>query len=206
MVEITSILEVEKYLENVNAVIFDLDDTLYSEKDYVKSGYIAISEYFPKVVNMYDKLWAAFKNGEKAIDVVFKEEGILEEKDHALEIYRLHTPKIKVYNGVNAMLNRLKRNKKIGIITDGRPEGQRAKINALGLDVDEIIVTDELGGIEFRKPNIAAFLLMQEKMKVPYDTMVYIGDNIQKDFIAPKKLGMQTIWYKNKYGIYYTGK
>ena len=47
---------------------------------------------------------------------------------------------------------------------------------------------------------------MQEKMKVPYDTMVYIGDNIQKDFIAPKKLGMQTIWYKNKYGIYYTSK
>ena len=206
MVEITNILEVEKYLENISAVIFDLDDTLYSEKDYVKSGFIAISDSFPKVENMYDKLWTAFENGEKAIDVVLKEAEILEDKDKALKIYRSHKPRIKLYNGVNAMLNRLRRTKKIGIITDGRPEGQHAKINALGLDVDAVIVTDELGGIEFRKPNIAAFLLMQEKMKVPYDTMVYIGDNIQKDFIAPKKLGMQTIWYKNKYGIYYTSK
>ena len=92
MVEITNILEVEKYLENISAVIFDLDDTLYSEKDYVKSGFIAISDSFPKVENMYDKLWTAFENGEKAIDVVFKEAEILEDKDKALKIYRSHKP------------------------------------------------------------------------------------------------------------------
>lgn len=42
------------------------------------------------------------------------------------------------------------------------PEVQRAKLRALGLCamVDEIIVTDELDGVTFRKPNEAAFRLM----------------------------------------------
>ena len=90
----------------------------------------------------------------------------------------------------------------MGIITDGRPEGQYAKIRALGLNVDELIITDELGGIEFRKPNEMAFRLMKMKMDVPYEKMVYIGDNIKKDFIAPKKLGMRSIWFKNPDGLY----
>ena len=29
----------------IKGVIFDLDDTLYSEKEYVKSGYEAVSDY-----------------------------------------------------------------------------------------------------------------------------------------------------------------
>lgn len=34
------------YIDGLKAVIFDLDDTLYSEKDYVKSGYAAIAKVF----------------------------------------------------------------------------------------------------------------------------------------------------------------
>ena len=34
MLEIQDILEVEKYIDDVDAVVFDLDDTLYSEKEY----------------------------------------------------------------------------------------------------------------------------------------------------------------------------
>ena len=39
MLEISDILEVRKHIEGLKAVIFDLDDTLYSEKEYVRSGY-----------------------------------------------------------------------------------------------------------------------------------------------------------------------
>lgn len=54
---------------------------------------------------------------------------------------------------------------KVGIITDGRPGGQRKKLKALGLDemIDDIIVTDELGGIQFRKPNDISFRIMQNR-------------------------------------------
>ena len=44
MVIITNILEVEQHLDGITGVIFDLDDTLYSEKQYVRSGYKAVSK------------------------------------------------------------------------------------------------------------------------------------------------------------------
>ena len=98
----------------------------------------------------------------------------------------------------------------LGIITDGRPDGQRAKILALGLDslFDEIIITDELGGTEARKPSDKAFLLMHERLnkisgeRIDYSEMCYVGDNTAKDFIAPESLLMRAIWFDNRDGIY----
>lgn len=204
MIPVDNVLEIEKYIDDVDGVIFDLDDTLYSEKDYVKSGYKTIAEHFPEIIDADKKLWDAFLNGEKAIDTVFAAAGMEDKKLEALEVYREHIPTIVLYDGVADMLERIKMSeKKIGIITDGRPEGQRNKIAALDLKVDEIIVTDELGGIEYRKPNPKAFELMKEKMQLDYNQMVYIGDNISKDFIAPEKLGMKTIFFKNTDGLYY---
>ncbi len=101
------------------------------------------------------------------------------------------------------MINRIKIWKKIGIITDGRPERQKEKIKALGLKADEVIITDELGGIQYRKPNIKAFELMQHRLQIAYKKMVYIGDNISKDFRVPKKLEMNVIYFKNANGLYY---
>ena len=72
----------------------------------------------------------------------------------------------------------------------------------LGVRVDEVIITDELGGAAFRKPNEAAFRLMQERLKQSYEKMVYIGDNTKKDFIAPEKRGMKWIWFNNPDGIH----
>ena len=79
-----------------------------------------------------------------------------------------------------------------------------AKIKALDIAgyFQKIIVTDELGGPPYRKPNEAAFRLMQQALDVPFEKMVYIGDNTKKDFIAPQKLGMQTIYFKNRDGLY----
>ena len=208
MTEINHILEAESYLRTADAVIFDLDDTLYSEKEYVKSGYRAVAALFPEVDGMADKLWAVFERGGRAIDEVLEEEKLLDQKEKALQAYRFQTPDIKLYTGVEELLERLRSvEKKIGIITDGRPEGQRAKLKALHLYsvVDEIIVTDELGGVEFRKPNELAFRLMRERFGVPFERMVYIGDNPNKDFVAPEKLGMQWIYFKNKDGLYQTG-
>ncbi len=201
MIEIDNILEVEKYIEDMEAVIFDLDDTLYSEKDYVWSGYKKIAEYF-KRPELAEQMWEVFKKGGKAIDEVIAANGLTDARDKALQIYRLQKPDIQLYQGVSDMLERIQRTKKVGIITDGRPEGQRAKLEALHCSVDKIIITDELGGVEFRKPNRQAFCLMQQYFQIPFKRMVYVGDNISKDFLAPEALGMTCIWFKNRNGIY----
>ena len=207
MLEISDILEVRKHIEGLKAVIFDLDDTLYSEKEYVRSGYGKIAAVIPEVESAAEKLWALFEEKKPAIDELLKKENIQSEevKKACLHAYRYQTPDIHLYEGVTEMLSAFRaEGLKLGIITDGRPEGQRAKLQVLGLEtmVDEIIVTDEFGGPEFRKPNPRAFETMKERLGVEYAEMCYVGDNTKKDFIAPEELGMRSIWFKNKDGLY----
>ncbi|MCD7825504.1 MAG: HAD-IA family hydrolase [Clostridiaceae bacterium] len=209
MIEISQVTEVNQYIAGLKAIIFDLDDTLYGEKKYVRSGYHAVAGILPQVEDCEGKLWRAFEKGKSAFDEVLKNEGIYtdELKQKCLRAYRFQQPDIHLYDGVLDMLVQLKAaGYKLGIITDGRPEGQRAKIEALGIEkyVDHVIITDELGGIEYRKPNDTAFRMMKEKLDVEYSEMCYVGDNIKKDFVAPEKLGMRCIWFRNKDGLYYS--
>lgn len=188
---------------NVKGVIFDLDDTLYAEKEYVKSGYRAVSEYLGG--GYEDKLWEYFLCGKPAIDMLLKDLGREHEKADAVRIYRSHEPDIHLYSGAREMLEALRaRGIKIGIITDGRSEGQRAKIRALGLEnlADDIVITDELGGVQFRKPCDVAFRILQTRWRLNFCDMAYVADNPAKDFQAPQQLGMGCVLFKNDGGIY----
>lgn len=197
----------------ISGVIFDLDDTLYSEKDYVKSGYKAVAEllkedYIITDVTITEKLWTYFLEGKSAIDELLNELGQMDKKQACLDIYRNHTPDIKLYDGARELIEALK-NKgiKVGIITDGRVNGQKNKLDALGLTglVNDIIITDELGGEQFRKPNDIAFRIMQCRWRLPFEELAYIGDNMIKDFQAPRQLGMKSIYFQNEDGLYYNG-
>lgn len=187
----------------IKGVIFDLDDTLYSEKEYVKSGFKAISDYLG---GGYDeKLWQYFETGKMAITKLLREEGRIDEDKKCLEIYRNHMPDIHLYPGVMEMIGELRhKGFKIGIITDGRPKGQQNKIEALGLNsvVDDIIITDELGGKQFRKPCDIAFRIIATRWRLNPSEIVYVADNISKDFQAPQQLGMKHLWFRNKNGLY----
>ena len=126
-----------------------------------------------------------------AIDELLKDLDCETTKVTALKVYRRHKPEIHLYDGVKEMLENLhQRGIRTGIITDGRPEGQRNKIEALGLEkmVDDIIITDELGGVQFRKPCDISFRIMTNKWRMNYGDIVYVGDNVNKDFQAPHNL------------------
>ena len=56
MIEIQNITDGMQYLDNLKAVVFDLDDTLHSEKEYVKSGYKTVADVLPKIGNTDLKL------------------------------------------------------------------------------------------------------------------------------------------------------
>ena len=188
----------------IKGVIFDLDDTLYSEKDYVRSGYRKIAEYLNDDF-AYEKLWEYFLEGKPAIDGYLSEINRLDLKAECLEVYRNQMPDITLYDGAIELIEKLKsKGVRVGIITDGRVEGQKNKLKALGLDeiVEDIIITDELGGIQFRKPNDISFGIMQCRWKLPFEQMIYVGDNPQKDFKAPRQLGMRWLNFYNKDGLY----
>ncbi len=190
--------------EPIQGVIFDLDDTLYSEKQYVRSGYKAIGTALGDE-RLADRLWELFNQGKAEIDTLLFELGREDKKEECLSIYREHMPELSLYPGADAVLERMgSMGIKTGIITDGRVNGQKNKIKALGLTrrVSDIIITDELGGVSFRKPNDIAFRIMQRRWGIPFEQMVYVGDNPQKDFRAPGRLGMRSIYFRNPDSLY----
>lgn len=197
---------VGKSKQPILGVIFDLDDTLYSEKQYVRSGYQAVAKLLGDEA-LADRLWTYFENGKPAIDELLNELGCIGRKEECLETYREQIPEITLYDGVVDLILELKsKGIKVGIITDGRVYGQKKKLQALGLDklIDDIIITDELGGTQFRKPCDIAFRIMQRRWGLPFEQMVYVGDNAEKDFQAPKQLGMRTLYFENEDGLYTT--
>ncbi len=188
----------------IKGVIFDLDDTLYSEKQYVRSGYQKIGEYLGRE-DATEKLWRYFESGKPAIDAYLAEIGREDQKAECLRIYRDHIPKITLYPGVAEMMEKFRaQGVRIGIITDGRPEGQRNKLKTLGLYelADDILITDELGGVQFRKPCDIAFRIMQNRWCLPYEQILYVGDNPAKDFQACRQLGMRWRHFRNEDGLY----
>lgn len=207
MIEINSITDIVLHLEGIKTIIFDMDDTLYGEKEYVRSGYKCVSECVPNIDKAEEKLLHFFVNGKNAIDELLMTEGIYtdELKTACIKAYRYQVPDIHLYPGVKEMLISLKQQGyNIGIITDGRVEGQEAKIKALQLDklVDKIIITDSLGSIEFRKPCTKSYILMSEYFNTNYSDMIYVGDNPKKDFIACEKLGIRAVYFVNQDGLY----
>lgn len=192
----------------IKAVVFDLDDTLYPEMDYVKSGFAAVAQFAKSefgLENAERRLIDLFAESSNKVIDRFASECGLNGNDAAqmVEAYRNHKPNIVLLKETKETLLRLRENGyKLGIITDGRPMGQRNKIRALGLEsmVDKIIITDELGGVEFRKPNPKAFELMCAEFGTKPEEMLYVGDNPQKDF-AIGKSGVKTIKLLNG-GLY----
>ncbi len=207
MIKIFNILDVKYYIKDVEVVVFDLDDTLYSEKEYVKSGYNEVAKHLSQVKDAEIKLWKYFEAEKYAIDELLTSENIYSEelKNKCLQIYRNQTPKINLYSGVYELLTSLKeQGYKLGMITDGVVERQKAKIKALNIEklFDKIIITDELGGVEYRKPNAKSYEIMRDYFNVDYGKMVYVADNLNKDFIAPIKLGIKQIHFENLDGLY----
>ena len=189
----------------ISGVIFDLDDTLYSEKDYVRSGYQAAAKYLGNE-EYADRLWHFFEEGKPAIDALLHELKRENEREQVLKVYRWHKPDIYLREGIRDLFRTLRgQDMKLGIITDGRPEGQRNKLDALGLYelVDDIIITDELGGVQFRKPCDIAFRILQTRWRLNPSEIVYVGDNPQKDFQAPQQLGMKSVLLADSDSIYF---
>lgn len=188
----------------VQAIVFDLDDTLISEKKYIESGYRHIATLLSKrydkdVTELYELLLDLFNYSPKNVfNRLLDTFGIPYTKTDIIELveeYRNHFPSVDFFDDVLPFLDLLKkRNVKTGIITDGYANAQRNKLMAVKATThfDEIIVTDELGR-DFWKPHPKAFEIMKEKLNVEFHEMIYVGDNPEKDFYISSKYPVGTV-------------
>lgn len=183
-------------------LVFDLDDTLYYEKEYVLGGFKEVCNYlsmkyyidFKELYDKCEKILNVYGRG-KIFDLLCNEYNIKEDVINLVEIYRNLRPKLELYEDSKYILEFAKKRKiNLGLITDGYAKVQWNKIKALKLDcvIDKIIVTDDYGQ-GFGKPNKRAYIEMMNYFNSDGYESIYVGDNPNKDFISAKELGFKTI-------------
>ena len=191
--------------------VFDLDDTLFKERDFVTSSFRVIArEADRRGIISYEKALAilcAGRDGGMAFsslaeEVAARAPGCGLPEEWMVNTYRTHTPDIKLDDATESVLAALReRGETLGLITDGRSNTQRAKIKALGLErfiePRNILVSGETG---FDKTHREPFdmIMMRNPAERRY---VYVGDNSAKDFIWPNKLGWLTVQLDDADGV-----
>jgi len=189
----------------IKAVVFDLDDTLYDEIDYCRSGFRAVAAYLTERTGhsqsqpFFESFRKHFKSGERTriFNISLEELGISFDNQlikELVEVYRTHQPDIHLPSESREILDTLQKKYTLAMLTDGFLPAQRLKVKALGIEdyFKCIIYTEELGRDAW-KPSTAGFEKLISVLNIPAEHTAYIADNLKKDFIAPNKLGMLTI-------------
>jgi len=187
----------------IQFVVFDLDDTLYLERDYAHSGFDAVAERFAGDIGAGFDIAARcrqlFDSPHRAR--VFNTLLAEANPPHAgalltrmIEVFRTHTPRIALTRDADRAIHRLGQHLKLGLISDGFLVAQQAKVRALGLEqrLDAIVLTDQWGR-PYWKPHPRAFETIARCLHVTPQSCVYVADNPRKDFVAPNALGWTTI-------------
>jgi putative hydrolase of the HAD superfamily len=171
-------------------IVFDLDDTIVKEIDFLKSAFQEIAKFvdiknlelFNQMMNWYFDNQNVFLN----IQAQYAKIQIQDLKN----IYRNHFPNFDSNSKNKQLLIDLKqKGYKLGLITDGFSITQRNKLKALDIEnlFDMVVISEEFGSTKPDSKNFEIFEHFETQ------NFCYIGDNISKDFVTPNKLGWQTI-------------
>lgn len=178
----------------VKALVLDLDDTLYAEISYLQSAYNFIAEQISdQPQKLSAKMLMEYHAGVNVFDNLSKEYQL--DKKKLLDLYRFHEPNISLFHGVDETLKQFSEEYKYAVITDGRSKTQRNKLNVLGLTnlLSSIVISEEIGS---EKPSKANYEKVMNDLQC--EQYIYIGDNLNKDFVTAKSLGWTTICLKDQ--------
>ncbi|GIK15741.1 MAG: haloacid dehalogenase [Planctomycetota bacterium] len=198
--------------DTLQAIVFDLDDTLYPEREFARSGFRAVSQAFVGVLGdaaaACARMNALFDSPHRnrVFNELLRERGVADSASLVatmIECYRSHVPSIALYPDADRALARLKERFALGLVSDGPRSAQRGKIAALGLRdrLDAIVLTGELGD-GFGKPHPRAFEEIARRLGVEPRRCAYVADNPAKDFVAPNRLGWRSIRVLRPDGVY----
>ncbi|QFS82443.1 hypothetical protein FIU97_06450 [Roseivivax sp. THAF40] len=179
-------------------LVFDLDDTLYLERDFAFSGYRHLDHWVAAqtgITGFGAACRALFEAGERrhVFDRACAQLGLDPSPEWIAELvaaYRGHPPQITLADDAARYLARAEG--PYGLITDGPEHMQRAKIAALSLErwIAHIRPTGAWPP-GFGKPHPRAYEEMEGFGSS--SPMVYVADNPAKDFVTPKARGWLTV-------------
>jgi putative hydrolase of the HAD superfamily len=184
----------------IRGVVLDVDDTLYLERDYVRSGFDAVGAWCREEWGVHDvgeRAWALFLGGRHRTTLTDAlaasgKDTTDAELQLVVDVYRSHVPRIVASADAREFLLRQAGQVRLGVITDGSAVSQRAKCQALGLDAiaDPVVITADLGT---SKPDPSVYRLIEDRWSLSGPELVFVGDNPAKDFQAPLELGWHSV-------------
>lgn len=177
-------------------VAFDLEDTLYKEIDFLKSGYHALAVFLAQsfgIEDLYEEMMNAYQAGEKDVfQKVLDSHYLTVDKSVLIDIYRYHIPQICLDEKVRSVLGQLQEYCHLALVTDGRPKTKKNIINALGLseyfNPSDVYISEEVGHLK-----TAPYSFEKIMESYPGCQYIYVGDNPVKDFLMPNRLGWMTV-------------
>jgi putative hydrolase of the HAD superfamily len=195
-----------------NILVFDLDDTLYPERQFAVSGFAAAEAWAARelgVRGLAEEMTRLLDDGHlgSLFPVVLGRFAPGHSPEHLeafIDAYRTHEPRLSLFEDAAAVLEQVAPSGPIGLITDGSHGVQMAKVRALGIEprFQHIVYTHALGGRAFSKPHPRAFELTEAALGGPGDRFVYIGDNPAKDFVAPNARGWTSVQVERPHRIH----
>ncbi len=208
----------------IKAILFDLDDTLFDHRNSSKFALTRLKNAYPcfdtvtigdmekkhlelledihikKVLTGLISVSAARIERMRGL---FKLAGLSPDEkqlETAAGIYRESYNKSWLpAEGSIELLRELKKNYKIGIISNNLLEEQQRKIIRCGFSelVDEVVVSDEY---KINKPDIRLFHILLNKLNVKPDEAVLVGDAWETDIIGAYNAGIRAVWY-NRFNL-----
>lgn len=205
---------------SINGVLFDLDDTLWdfhanaqTALEYIwrmiqHKGHLAESQHdiFMNVYQKHNtKLWTEYREGRRdaasirttrfilsAADVGVSVDHRMAEELAQAFLAHLYEGKILIA-GAREILNYLKANYKIGLITNGFSQGLcRLKTCQLEPFFDFVLCSEDYG---HPKPHPGIFQHAVTSLGLKPHHCIYVGDNYDGDIIGAKKAGLKAIYF-----------
>lgn len=192
-------------MAHIKAIIFDLDNVLYDERDYIFAAFHSIALFLSKRCQLpknmiYSKLVCDLEKKGSMYPRLFNEiindlglKQILVQD--ILKLYATLDSKVELYPEVKSTLLTLRHlGLKLALVTNGGIQIQRNKIRLLRVEelFDTIVYARETRfGKE--KPHPEAFSAALNYLSVGADEALCVGDNPHTDFWGPKQMGMRTV-------------
>jgi putative hydrolase of the HAD superfamily len=202
----------------INAVLFDLDDTLFDHHGCARDALTAVRDGHPCFgavpfeelerahARYLDELHREVMLGRLPLDVARRERfrrlfgaaGVTAADDLvdlAARTYRDRYREVRrAVRGVGALLPLVKARARIGVVSNNLLAEQQEKVAICGLDafVDALVVSEEAG---VAKPDPAIFRLALDRLGCRAGEAVMIGDSWPADVAGARAAGIRAIWF-----------
>lgn len=198
------------------AVVFDVDDTLYDLAEPYREAYAAcfaerydlpVDELFVLSRDKSDVALELLTAGKitaedhKVLRVqwTFAEFGVEVSREEALafqDAYASAQERIALYPEAIAMLDAVARSGvPCGVMSNGDAAHQQKKLDLLGLSrwVDDahVVLSGDYGA---NKPSPILYEAMERKLGVAGDGVWYVGDTYETDVVGAKRAGWSCLW------------